>query len=152
MSTFKKTPEIYGQIDYQVVRNGCVRFYRNVGSLGADITWLDKAGYLVTEFNCHGISNLLEQFNEYFHFPSYFRNNLNALNDCLDDIEISGTGLVIALKNVDNLKKDDSEALLEILLNHAHMNFIVGKRLLILAHSNNATFSIEPIKITQSES
>jgi RNAse (barnase) inhibitor barstar len=147
MSTFRESPELYKQIDYKIVRNGCFLFYRSSGELGNDLMQLDKSGYTIAEFNCHGISNLLEQFNKQFHFAPYFRNNLDALNDCIEDIEINGTGLVIALKNLDNLKKDDSEMLLEILVNRAQMNFIIGKRLLILAHSNNAVFRLEPLKI-----
>ncbi len=151
MSTFKESPELYKQIDYQVVRNGFVRFYQSAGELGNDLMELDKSGYTITEFNCHGISNLLEQFNEYFHFPPYFRNNLDALNDCLEDIGISGVGLVIVLRNLDNLKKEDAETLLEILIKQAQVNFIVGKRLLILAHSSSIAFRMEPFRITSDQ-
>jgi RNAse (barnase) inhibitor barstar len=147
MSTFKKTPELYGQVDYQIIRDGFIRFYKSIGELGNDSAWLGKAGYSVTEFNCHGISNLLEQFNEFFHFPSYFRNNLDALNDCLEDIEISHPGLVIVLKNLDNLKRDDSSVLLEILLNRARLNFIMGERMLILVQAADDSFRIEQLKL-----
>lgn len=151
MSAFKESPELYKQIDYQVVRNGFIRFYQNAGELGGDVMELDKSGYTITEFNCHGISNLLEQFNEYFQFPAYFRNNLDAMNDCIQDIDISGVGLVIVLKNMDNLKKEDAETLLEILIKQAQMNFIIGKRLLILAHSSGITFRMEPFRITSDQ-
>lgn len=148
MSTFKESPELYKQIDFQIVRNGFIRFYENAGELGNDVMELDKSGYTITEFNCHGIRNLLEQFNEYFHFPPYFRNNLDTLNDCIQDIGISGVGLVMVLRNLDNLKKEDCEALLEILISQAQMNFIIGKRMLILAHSSGVAFRMEPLKIT----
>lgn len=148
MSTFKESPELYKRIDYQVVRNGFIRFYQNTGELGKDVIALDQFGYTITEFNCNGISNLLEQFNEYFHFPSYFRNNPDAFNDCLEDINISGIGLVIVLRNLDNLKKEDGETVLEILVKQAQMNFIIGKRLLILAHSSGVGFRMESVKIT----
>lgn len=148
MSTFKESPDLYKQIDFQIVRNGFIRFYQNAGELGNDVIELDKSGYTITEFNCHGISNLLEQFNGYFHFPPYFRNNLDALNDYIQDIGISGVGLVIVLRNLDNLKKEDCEALLEILVSQAQMNFIIGKRMLILAHSSGIAFRMESFKIT----
>ncbi len=147
MSTFKESPERYKQIDYQIVSDGFVRFYENAGELGNDVMELDKSGYTITEFNCHGINSLLGQFNEYFHFPPYFRNNLDALNDCIQDIGISGVGLVIVLRNLENLKKEDCEALLEILVRQAQMNFIIGKRLLILAHSSEIAFRMESFKI-----
>lgn len=148
MSIFKESPELCKQIDYQIVRNGFIRFYEKTGELGSDVMELDKSGYTITEFNCHGISNLLEQFNEYFQFPAYFRNNLDAFNDCIADIDISGIGLVMVVRNLDNLKKEDVETLLEILVKQAQMNFIVGKRLLILAHSSGVAFRMELLKIT----
>ncbi len=148
LSTFRKVPERHQQVDYKIIVNGWIFFYKSNGELGKDQDWLNKAGYIIAEFNCHGISNLLTQFNEYFHFPSYFRNNLDALNDCMEDIEISGTGLVIVLKNLDKLKKEDSECLLNILVNIARSNFILGKRMLVLAHVAGMDFMIEQSKVS----
>ncbi len=147
MSAFKEHPELHKQVDYQIAVNGWVQFYRSNGALGNDQNWLDQAGYTTAEFHCHGLSHLFDQFNEYFHFPSYFHHNLNSFNDCLRDIEINGIGLIIVLKNLDNLKKEDSESLLEILIDLARLNFIVGKRVFILAHAVHSDFRLEHIKL-----
>ncbi|WP_294672130.1 hypothetical protein [uncultured Fluviicola sp.] len=37
MSAFKESPELYKQINYQVVRNGFIRFYQNAGELESNV-------------------------------------------------------------------------------------------------------------------
>src|SRR6266540_3769349 len=112
MSTFKNTPELHKKVDYQVIANGWFQLYFSNGAIGADTVWLENEGYEIAEFNCRGISDLLNQFKEYFNFPAYFHHNFDSLNDCLRDIEIKGIGLVVILKHIDSLKKDETDSLL----------------------------------------
>lgn len=127
MSTFKITPELHKRIDYQIISNGWLQLYFSHGVLKEDLSWLEKEGYEILQFNCSHLNHLMEQFKEQFRFPNYFHNNLDSLNDCLRDIEIRGIGIAIVLKNIDNLKKEFSDNLLEIFVNMARLNFIVGK-------------------------
>ena len=145
MSTFKNIPEIFKRIDYQIIANGWFQLYFSNGVLRSDITWLEKENYEIAEFSCRGLSNLFNQFNDYFHFPNYFWHNFNSFNDCLRDIEIKGIGLAIVLKHIDSLKKDVADILLDILVNMARLNFIVGKRVLIMAQVDDNKFRAEHI-------
>ena len=145
MSTFKDIPETQHRIDYQIIANGWFQLYYSNGVLGSDITWLENEGYEILQFSCGGKSNLLEQFREQFMFPEYFHHNFNSLNDCLRDIEIRGIGMAIVLRNIDSLKKDISDSLLNIFVNMARLNFIVGKRVLILAQVNDKDFRAENV-------
>ncbi len=137
MSTFRITPELNKRIDYQIISNGWFQLYFSNSVLETDISWLESEGYEILQFSCGGKSNLLEQFREQFQFPKYFHHNFNSLNDCLRDIEIRGIGMAIVLRNIDSLKKDISDSLLDIFVNMARLNFVVGKRVLILAQVND---------------
>jgi RNAse (barnase) inhibitor barstar len=145
VSTFKITPELHQRIDYQIISNGWFQLYYSNSVLGTDISWLESEGYEILQFNCSEKSNLLEQFREQFRFPKYFHHNFNSLNDCLRDIEIRGIRMAIVLKNVNSLKKDISDSLLDIFVNMARLNFIVGKRVLILVQVNDKDFKAEDI-------
>jgi len=111
MSIFKNTLEVHKRVDYQIFSNGWFQLYFSSGAIGLDKTWLETEGYEIAEFSCHGFSNLMSQFNEYFSFPAYFHHNLNSLNDCMRDVEIKKIGLVIILKNIEGLKKDARDGL-----------------------------------------
>lgn len=140
MSTFRETPDLHKRIDYQIVENGWFQLYYSNRSISEDILWLEKNKYEIAEFTCNGLDNLLKQFKEYFYFPAHFHNNFNSLNDCLRDIEIKKNGLVIILKQLDSLKNETINNLLNIFINHARLNFIIGKRLLIIGQVNNKDF------------
>ncbi|KAF2082701.1 barstar family protein [Flavobacterium sharifuzzamanii] len=145
MSSFKNSPELYKKIDYQIVANGWFQLYLSNTILGNDIEWLENEGYEIVQFKCNSESKLFEQFREQFLFPKYFHHNLNSLNDCLRDIEIKGIGMAIVFKNADSLKKDILDRVLDIFVNMARLNFIIGKRVLILVQVNNNDFKADDI-------
>lgn len=146
MSTFKDSPELHQRVDYRIIINGWHKVYFGNAALDADIVWLDKDNYEIVEFSCHGLSNLFSQFNAQFNFPAYFHHSFDSLNDCLQDIEIKRTGLVIVLKHLDNLKTDDALCLLNMLVHKARLEFVIGKRLLILVQVDDKDFQTEYIE------
>jgi RNAse (barnase) inhibitor barstar len=145
MSSFKNSSELFKKIDYQIIANGWFQLYLSSAILGNDIGWLENEGYEIIQFECNTENNLFEQFREQFLFPKYFHHNLNSLNDCLKDIETKGIGMAIVFKNADNLKKDILYKILDTFVNMARLNFIIGKRILILVQVNNKDFNIDDI-------
>lgn len=140
MSAFKNTPELRERVDYQIIANGWFQLYSGPGGIDADKLWLENEGYEIAEFDCHGMSNLLNQLKEHFDFPPYFHHSFYSLDDCLENIEISGIGLVVIFKHIDSLAKHEIKCLLEIFVEKARRNFIIGKRLLILALAGDNSF------------
>jgi RNAse (barnase) inhibitor barstar len=140
LSIFKLTPKLSKKIDYQIVKNGWLQLYLSNGTLENDISWLESEGYEIIQFNCISKRILLDQFKKQFQFPTYFHNSLDSLADCLEDIEVKGIGMALILKKLDTLKKEDSDSILDILINVARLKFIIGKRVLILGQVNDRDF------------
>lgn len=67
----------------------------------------------------HSKKDLLGAFADVLEFPSYFGNNWDALEDCLEDSDcLPGTGHVIHLRNADSTQRSlggDWDTLLDIL-------------------------------------
>jgi RNAse (barnase) inhibitor barstar len=143
MSFFKDIPSTYEKIDYKIVSNGWNQLYFNKSILSKDLEWLEKEGYEIINLDCNGYANLMEQLRAKLSFPDYFHHNLNSLNDCMRDIEIKGIGIVFVFKNIDSLTIDLSNAFLDIFINTARMNFIFGKRMLVLAQVEDKDFQID---------
>jgi RNAse (barnase) inhibitor barstar len=140
VSSFKDTLETKSKIDYQVIANGWHKIYYDNGNMETDLSLLEEHGYEILKFKCKSTSNLYKMINDHFKFPDYFHHNLDSLADCLEDINIKGIGMAIVFKNMDNLNEIDVINFLDIFINLARLKFIIGKRLLILAHVNDKDF------------
>ncbi len=96
-----------------------------------------------TEKDFHNeIKNLLE-------FPDHYNGNLDALNDCLCDIEFGKfDGMVIALENYDEWhrkNKDCSETILDIMADCSYHHLLFGNRLAVLVQSNDPQIEFKPV-------
>lgn len=60
-------------------------------------------------------------------FPDYYGENFNALNDCLSDIEIKGSGVVIVFRNFQNLDKFIAHTLLDIFALNSRQHILFEK-------------------------
>jgi hypothetical protein len=94
MAVFQE-PEDFQRLDYSLLLNGAITLYYRPEYLVEDAEWLKSHGYRLDSFDCsvwYTENLMLEAFATGLEFPEYFGRNLNALNDCLSDIEISEDG------------------------------------------------------------
>src|ERR1700733_7227341 len=93
------------RLDYQLLKNSFVTLYFRPQFLAEDIATLKSFGYLSAEFvssSWKSEQDFYDVFATALKFPNYFGRGLDALNDCMWDIEIPfDAGLAIAFSNFD---------------------------------------------------
>ncbi len=134
----------YQRLDYQLLREGAASIYLNEDILADDISWLLTNSYQIDSFDCaswNDESVMHKDFAQKLSFPSYYGENLDALNDCLCDIEIpeeSGRVLVFYKFDVFNAKFPKvAWNLLDIIEHNSRFYLLNGMQLLALIHSNS---------------
>ncbi|MFH8735357.1 MULTISPECIES: barstar family protein [unclassified Streptomyces] len=88
-------------------------------------------------------------------FPDYYGQNLDALNDCLRDVESyeygttrDATGLVIVFTSYGRFARAEprtAQIVLDILADRARSAALFGHRIMCLVHSNDPDISFEPV-------
>ncbi|MFD4553922.1 barstar family protein [Streptomyces sp. NPDC058469] len=88
-------------------------------------------------------------------FPDYYGRNLDALNDCLRDVESfeygstrDTTGLVIVFTDYDHFARAEPRAahtVLNILADRARSAALFGHRIMGLVHSNDPNIEFDPV-------
>ena len=145
MAIFQENDNNNQRLDWRILQNGWASLYWKEIYLNGDIEWFKKEKYSVIDFDCKAWNNHAEmhkQLREKLDFPAYYGENLDALNDCLSDIEIKNAGLVIVFRHLDNLDKDTREGLLDTFADNARRQLLFGNRLIILLQVDNPDFEI----------
>ena len=145
MATFKDNSDSRQRIDFRIISNGWFQLYLSQGVLSKDVRWLEEEGYEVVCLDCSEPSSLMAQIKNRLSLPPYFHDNLDSLNDCLRDIRIKGIGLVVVFNHLDCLKIPDIHDILDVFVNTAIQNFIVGKRMMVLGQVDDKHFEAETI-------
>jgi RNAse (barnase) inhibitor barstar len=134
----------YQRLDYQLLREGALSLYLNQYILADDITWLKAHGYLIDSFDCalwSDESKMYKEFAQKLAFPSYYGENLDALNDCLCDIEVpEQSGRVLVFYKFDVFNANFPKVawnLLDIIEHNSRFYLLNGKRFLALIQSSN---------------
>jgi len=149
---FEPNETNWSRLDYRLLRDGGLWLYYSVSVLGEDVAWLRDEQYLVHEFDCKtwrseddfhvGVAATLN-------FPDYYGQNLNAFNDCIRDVEVPDeAGLALVFHHVDSLPTDGASffpGVVDILTGAIRTNLLIGRRLVILLHSDNPAIRFEPV-------
>ena len=81
--------------------------------------------------------------------PPLLGRNLDALNDCLSDLEIpEDSGWVLVLRRYDHFSERNPEVawtVLDIVQRNSHIFLLFGRRLLALIQSNDPQIHFQPI-------
>jgi hypothetical protein len=147
MAVFANTLESCQRLDFQMLRDGGISLYRSAKYLREDMAWLEAQGYDITSFDCASwttLDGMHGALQENLGFPSYYGRNLNALNDCLRDLEISDTGgRAVVLTRVDTFIAhadthwSAAEGLLDIFAGASRQAMLFGRRLVVLVQTED---------------
>lgn len=135
-------------LDWYILQNGWTSLYWQTRILDEDLMWLENVNYVIIDFDCRNWKNdkiMHSQLKEKFEFPDYYGENFNALSDCLSDLNIIKTGLVVVFRHLDNINKLTAHAILDIFANNARYHMLFGNRIITLAQVNDPNYEIDPV-------
>ncbi len=140
--------DISQRIDWKIFQNGWASLYWRQEVLNKDLDWFRKEGFEVTTFDCSSwsqIEKIHEALKKQLHFPEYYGENLSALNDCLWDLRVNDSGIVIVFEHFQFVEKKYANQLLDIFANNSRKQILFGKKLLVLIQVENPNYQTEPI-------
>jgi len=117
--------------------------------LEKDIAWFQKEKYNVTRLDCSTWTDEDKMHHDLFiklELPDYYGSNYDALDECLEDIKIKDTGIIIVFEHFDKLAKETRQVLLDIFDRAARFHLLMGHRIINLIQVDNADTEFEPIK------
>lgn len=151
MSAFKPNVSNIDRLDFQILQNGWTNVYWQERILLTDLHWFEKENYKIVELDCTrwtASNRLLYELGLLLDFPDYYGKNLDALNDCLSNIEITDAGTVVVFKHFQTIEKSFAFTLLDIFALNARRHLLFGKKLLTLVQVDDPTYHMEPIGAT----
>ena len=117
--------------------------------MNSDIEWFRKEKYNVVRFDCSIWTDediMHHDLNDKLKLPDYYGSNYDALDECLEDIEIKDTGLIIVFEHFDQLQNDTRQTLLNIFDRASRFHLLMGNRVINLVQVDNPETEFEPIK------
>jgi RNAse (barnase) inhibitor barstar len=121
------------QIDWQLFQNGWVTMYWRKELIEEHCAWLTKHAYQLHRFdrnNWFSDEIALSEIARELRFPEYFGKNLDALNDCLRDLEIPNEGgLAIVLLHYDRFAVKNPQVvytILDVFADNARSYMLLG--------------------------
>jgi RNAse (barnase) inhibitor barstar len=152
MSIFKDGTDDYQRLDFTLIRNGAITLYYRNDFLSEDLAWLESHGYRLNRFDCSAWETEQQMHNAFaqvLEFPGYYGRNLNALNDCLSDIEVPDNGgLVLVLQHYGAFAARLPELawkVLDIIERNSRTYLLFGRHLLALVQSDDPAISFAPV-------
>lgn len=152
MAIFRNDGEEFQRLDWELLQNGAVTLYFRPQVLEEDVEWLKRHDYRVDSFECSlwvGTSEMHEALSCGLEFPDYYGRNLDALNDCICDIEISEEGgRVLVFNKYDSFAArfpDVAWSVLDIVEINARRLLLFGRRLIVLVQSDDPEISFEQV-------
>ena len=143
------------RVDWAMFQNGWVTLYWKREILEEECAWLSDHGYRIYRLDCAKWPSEVEALRDIgltLSFPDYYGQNLDAMNDCLSDLEVSDDGgAAIVLQQFDRfttVNRNAAQAILDILASNARSFMLFGQRLAVLVQSDDPGLSFVPVAAT----
>jgi RNAse (barnase) inhibitor barstar len=140
---------------YRIVQAGFVALYTDTADVEG---WLAEHGYRLVRLAAGDWRNQADFHRDVaaaLDFPDYYGNNLDAFNDCLRDIAMSGsgaaTGTVLVFTGYEAFTRREGRAaqiILDIIAKQAREAALFGHRMLCLVQSNDRELTFAPVGAT----
>jgi RNAse (barnase) inhibitor barstar len=141
-ATIKRQP--YQSFSCSLLHCGPIALYYNKQILENDINKLVSEQFDIRRLNAsiwRSDTSVHEAIQNTLGFPSYYGKNLNALRDCLSDLDIADNGgMSIVLTDFDDFSdynQDFAECMLDIFARSSHRLQIFGKTLIVMVHTKD---------------
>jgi RNAse (barnase) inhibitor barstar len=148
MAVFENNPDEWQRLDWRILQNGWSCLYWQQSILDIDIDWFKKENYNIVDFDCShwtDTNQIHSDLKKNLDFPDYYGGNLNALNDCLSELEINRTGLVIVFRHFHIVGKEMAHSLLDVFARNSRLHNLFGNRFLTLVQVDNPNYQIDPV-------
>ncbi|MGQ0797206.1 MAG: barstar family protein, partial [Methanobacteriota archaeon] len=138
--------------DLAILRIGPVCLFRKETVLGETVQWLERHGYVIHVFDAArwaSEADLHESFRRELAFPDYYGRNLDALVDCLRDLEFpSSGGIALEFRHYDAFRQafpSLAQTVLDILASVSYEQLADGRKLLALVQSDDPAIQFDPV-------
>ena len=134
------------------MQNSPIALYWNFEIWRKHTDWFGQHGYKVISFDAAKWCTeeaFHEDLKAGLEFPDYYGMNMDALDECLGDLEFHDLdGIVIAIKNYQVFEKllpRTAQVLLDVLADNSWTQLLFGKRLVALVQTDQADASFAPV-------
>ena len=161
MAVFDSAGPLGRDLAYLLMRNAPVRLFWRRAVLEEAVLWLGEHGYQLVRMDASGWlteDDMHDAFAAALDFPDYYGRNLDALNDCLRDVDVFAygatpgtTGLVLVFAGYDAFTRRCPRAaqiVLDIVADHSRMAMLLGHRILALVQTDDPGLRFEPVGAT----
>jgi len=152
MASFRDDDQNYQRVDYRLLQNGAVTLYCRRAYLEEDLAWLVAHGYRIHRWDTsrwHSEAEMHSAIASELAFPDYYGKTLDALYDCLSDLEIpSAAGLALVLDRFESFARQSqgvAQAMLDIAQAASRSYLLFGHRFLVLVQSDDSQIEFEPL-------
>jgi len=152
MNDFSKSDDSLDGLDCGILNESPIVLYWRPEIWLKHLNWFDENKYKTFTFDAMVWKTELDFhkcIKDVLNFPDYYGENLDALNDCLGDLDFNDcVGIVIAIKNYHFFTKfhhQTAQRILDIIAYNSWKHIISNKRFLALIQTDVADASYEPV-------
>jgi hypothetical protein len=160
MAPFTQLDEHEQRLDWTILRDGSIALYWRREIFDEDIQWFGQQNYNVISFDCErwvSSAEMHADFHKTLTFPAHYGRNMDALNDCIDDLPVPDVGgVAIALSRFDAYAKGpgaapitsgrpESEIVLDIFARASRFFLLTGRRLLTLVQTDDPRIQFDTL-------
>lgn len=138
--------------DWEIARISPVCLFYREAVLKEAVDWLAQHGYVIHSFDADQWATKAgfhESVKRELAFPDYYGRNLDAMNDCLRDLDIpTNGGVALVFRRYDSLKKTDgmfAQKVLDVLASAVYEHLVEGRRLLTLVQSDDPAIRFDAV-------
>ena len=145
----------------RLLRDTPVRLYYRLAVLDQALIALRQAGYHIAHADASrwlSVGDMHRELARVLHFPGYYGENLDALNDCLRDVTCreygfpaDATGLVLVLTGFAEFAKTypaQAHGLLDVFACQSREAMLAGEHLICLVQADDPALVLPPVGAT----